>query len=262
MQVTFSLADALRTIDKSQENEPTSAVPIATPQVLDPLALLPTLNSSLAEPCLIDPTPSQSPEGTVHCEDEIDPTPLQSLEGTVHCDYEIDPILFKLPEGTEWNHDDVDLTILGLTDWSDEPVTSCPNDLDALWEYPAKKLTEETLTPEWAREMSDRKDQENPRRMRDYRIQMMEAGLYINLVRRAKGRPLLDPEKQTMAVVQEENVKRHKNVEGESKKRKREEDMGTEERDANPRPVKAMKRSHPNVGQDRPTFKIPGLTLI
>jgi hypothetical protein len=38
--------------------------------------------------------------------------------------------------------------------------------------------------------------------------------------------------------------------------------MGTEERDANPRPVKAMKRSHPNVGQDRPTFKIPGLTFI
>lgn len=234
----------MRTIGKTQENEPTRAAPVATPQVLDPLAFLPTLGSSPAEPSLIDPTPSQTPEGTVHC------------------DYEIDPILFKPPESTEWDHDDVDLAILGLTDWSDEPVASYPDDLDALWEYPAKKLTEETLTPERAREMSDKKDKGNPGRMRDYRVQMMEARLYVNLVQRAKSRALLDPKKQTMAVVPEDNIKPDRKTEGESKERKREEGTGVEERDSNPRLVKAMKRSHPNVGQDPPTFKIPGLTLI
>ena len=244
MQVTFSLSDALRAIGRTQENEPANAAPIATHQVLDPLVFLPTLGSPLVESTLIDPTPSQPPEGAVHC------------------DYEIDPILFKPTEGMEWDYDDVDLAILGLTDWSDESVPSYPDDLDALWECPAKKFTEETLTPEWAREMSDRKDKENRRRMRDYRVQMMEARFYVSLVQRANNRALLDPKTQTIVVVQEENVKRDRKNEDGSKKRKRDEDMETEERDSNPRSVKVMKRSHPNVGQDPPAFKIPGLTLV
>jgi len=98
-----------------------------------------------------------------------------------------------LPEGTEWYFDDVDQTMLELSDWS-ESAASYSNDLEALWKYPAKKMTEEMLTPHWAREISDKKDKMNPRRTRDYRVQMMEARLRVNLVRRAKSLPLLDHE--------------------------------------------------------------------
>jgi hypothetical protein len=243
MQVTFSLADALHAIGKTRENELPNTTPVATPCARDSLATLPTLTSPLTEQNLIKLASSQLPESTIHC------------------NYEIDPALLMLPEGTEWHIDDVDQTMLELSDWS-EPAASYPNDLEALWKYPAKKMTEEMLTPHWAREMSDRKDKVNPRRMRDYRVQMMEARLHVNLMRRAKSLPLLDPEKQTTEVVEEDVVKLNEKRDCELKKRKRQDSIGVEEMDTNPRPIKAMARSHPNVGQEPSTFKIPGLTLI
>jgi hypothetical protein len=243
MQVTFSLADALHAIGKTRENKLSNTAPVATSCVRDSLATLPTLTSPLTEQNLIKLASSQLPESTIHC------------------NYEIDPALLMLPEGTEWHIDDVDQTMLELSDWS-EPAASYTNDLEALWKYPAKKMTEETLTPHWAREMSDKKDKVNPRRTRDYRVQMMEARLHVNLVRRAKRLPLLDPETQTMEVVEEETMKRDENRDCELKKRKRQDSIGVEEMDTNPRPIKAMARSHPNVGQEPSTFKIPGLTLI